>query len=151
MAHGHYASPEIKEKLQILDQERADLEKAWVQRRMMLDQCLELQVPVLASNSLFAAGFLAGCPVAAGSVSSLASPLLQLFHRDCEQAESWMAAREAFLSTEDRGDSLDGVEALIKKHEDFDKAINVQVRPCAFPGGQLLSLCWRILLSLPSD
>lgn len=44
LAHGHYASPEIKEKLDILDQERTDLEKAWVQRRMMLDQCLELQV-----------------------------------------------------------------------------------------------------------
>uniref|UniRef100_A0A8C0BRA6 Spectrin alpha chain, non-erythrocytic 1 n=1 Tax=Buteo japonicus TaxID=224669 RepID=A0A8C0BRA6_9AVES len=94
LAHGHYASPEIKEKLDILDQERTDLEKAWVQRRMMLDQCLELQ----------------------------------LFHRDCEQAENWMAAREAFLNTEDKGDSLDSVEALIKKHEDFDKAINVQVR-----------------------
>ncbi|XP_015281943.1 PREDICTED: spectrin alpha chain, non-erythrocytic 1 [Gekko japonicus] len=92
LAHGHYASPEIKEKLDILDQERADLEKAWIQRRMMLDQCLELQ----------------------------------LFHRDCEQAENWMAAREAFLNTEDKGDSLDSVEALIKKHEDFDKAINVQ-------------------------
>uniref|UniRef100_A0A8C8E5P8 Spectrin alpha chain, non-erythrocytic 1 n=1 Tax=Otus sunia TaxID=257818 RepID=A0A8C8E5P8_9STRI len=92
LAHGHYASPEIKEKLDILDQERTDLEKAWVQRRMMLDQCLELQ----------------------------------LFHRDCEQAENWMAAREAFLNTEDKGDSLDSVEALIKKHEDFDKAINVQ-------------------------
>lgn len=37
-----------------------------------------------------------------------------------------MAAREAFLNTEDKGDSLDSVEALIKKHEDFDKAINVQ-------------------------
>uniref|UniRef100_A0A8D2LVL9 Spectrin alpha, non-erythrocytic 1 n=1 Tax=Varanus komodoensis TaxID=61221 RepID=A0A8D2LVL9_VARKO len=92
LARGHYASPEIKEKLDILDQERADLEKAWAQRRMRLDQCLELQ----------------------------------LFHRDCEQAENWMAAREAFLNTEDKGDSLDSVEALIKKHEDFDKAINVQ-------------------------
>ncbi|XP_068925579.1 spectrin alpha chain, non-erythrocytic 1 isoform X9 [Petaurus breviceps papuanus] len=92
LARGHYASPEIKEKLDILDRERADLENAWVQRRVMLDQCLELQ----------------------------------LFHRDCEQAENWMAAREAFLNTEDKGDSLDSVEALIKKHEDFDKAINVQ-------------------------
>lgn len=45
LARGHYASPEIKEKLDILDQERADLEKAWAQRRMMLDHCLELQVP----------------------------------------------------------------------------------------------------------
>lgn len=53
---------------------------------------------------------------------------LQLFSRDCEQAENWMAAREAFLASDDKGDSLDSVEALIKKHEDFDKAINVQVR-----------------------
>ncbi|KAE8583018.1 hypothetical protein XENTR_v10020411 [Xenopus tropicalis] len=92
LARGHYDSPEIKEKLDILEQERASLEKAWVERRMMLDQCLELQ----------------------------------LFNRDCEQAENWMAAREAFLNSEDKGDSLDSVEALIKKHEDFDKAINVQ-------------------------
>uniref|UniRef100_A0A3P9IJC5 Spectrin alpha chain, non-erythrocytic 1 n=1 Tax=Oryzias latipes TaxID=8090 RepID=A0A3P9IJC5_ORYLA len=92
LARGHYASPEIQQKLEALDQERADLEKAWVQRRMMLDQCLELQ----------------------------------LFNRDCEQAENWMAAREAFLASDDKGDSLDSVEALIKKHEDFDKAINVQ-------------------------
>ncbi|XP_035236243.1 spectrin alpha chain, non-erythrocytic 1 isoform X2 [Anguilla anguilla] len=92
VARGHYASPEIQEKLETLDRERANLEKAWVQRRMMLDQCLELQ----------------------------------LFNRDCEQAENWMAAREAFLASDDKGDSLDSVEALIKKHEDFDKAINVQ-------------------------
>ena len=44
LARGHYASPEIQQKLEALDNERADLEKAWVQRRMMLDQCLELQV-----------------------------------------------------------------------------------------------------------
>uniref|UniRef100_A0A672RW97 Spectrin alpha chain, non-erythrocytic 1 n=1 Tax=Sinocyclocheilus grahami TaxID=75366 RepID=A0A672RW97_SINGR len=97
LARGHYASPEIKQKLEALEWERADLEKAWIQRRMMLDQCLELQ----------------------------------LFNRDCEQAENWMAAREAFLASDDKGDSLDSVEALIKKHEDFDKAINVQVKKIA--------------------
>ncbi len=37
-----------------------------------------------------------------------------------------MASREAFLASEDITGSLDGVEALIKKHEDFDKAINAQ-------------------------
>ena len=49
---------------------------------------------------------------------------LQLFYRDCEQAEFWMASREAFLS----GDQVDGdnVETLIKKHEDFDRAISSQ-------------------------
>nr|XP_032800960.1 spectrin alpha chain, non-erythrocytic 1 isoform X8 [Petromyzon marinus] len=88
----HYASAEVRDKLAGLDRERSGLEKAWATRRMMLDQCLELQ----------------------------------LFNRDCEQAEGWMASREAFLAVDDKGDSLDSVEALIKKHEDFDKAINVQ-------------------------
>lgn len=57
------------------------------------------------------------------------------------------------MNTEDKGDSLDSVEALIKKHEDFDKAINVQVRPLTLesePGFFLvdsLSLCWLVPLS----
>lgn len=63
--------------------------RAWVARRMQLDQCLELQ----------------------------------LFYRDCEQADTWMSAREAFLQHDDAGDN---VESLIKKHEDFDKAITSQ-------------------------
>lgn len=49
---------------------------------------------------------------------------LQLFYRDCEQADNWMSAREAFLKQEQV--SPDNVESLIKKHEDFDKAINSQ-------------------------
>lgn len=62
---------------------------------------------------------------------------LQLFYRDCEQAEGWMGAREAFLSpsSKDQTDAdaaadaaqPDNVEQLIKKHEDFDKAINAHV------------------------
>ncbi|XP_030853592.1 spectrin alpha chain, non-erythrocytic 1 isoform X3 [Strongylocentrotus purpuratus] len=51
---------------------------------------------------------------------------LQLFLRDCEQAEAWMGAREAFLASEGLTDSLDSVESLIKKHEDFDKALSIQ-------------------------
>lgn len=55
---------------------------------------------------------------------------LQLFYRDCEQAEGWMGAREAFLAPSgDQPDqpTSDNVEQLIKKHEDFDKAINAHV------------------------
>jgi len=87
---GHYASPDIRDKLERVAEARQDLEKAWIARRMKLDQCLELQ----------------------------------LFYRDCEQAENWMGAREAFLQSSE----VDGenVESLIKKHEDFDKAINSQ-------------------------
>jgi len=50
---------------------------------------------------------------------------LQLFNRDCEQAETWMAAREASLEDSVDG-SGDSVEALLKKHEDFDRAIASQ-------------------------
>ncbi|KAJ8920410.1 hypothetical protein NQ315_005276 [Exocentrus adspersus] len=86
----HYASPEIQEKLEQLNAARADLERAWIDRRLQLDQNLELN----------------------------------LFYRDCEQAENWMSDREAFLASDEVDSNGDNVEALIKKHEDFDKAIN---------------------------
>jgi len=35
-----------------------------------------------------------------------------------------MSAREAFLASEEDDSKGDNVESLIKKHEDFDKAIN---------------------------
>ncbi|XP_077998248.1 spectrin alpha chain-like [Glandiceps talaboti] len=34
--------------------------------------------------------------------------------------------KKAFLANEDLGDSLDSVEALIKKHEDFKKSLAAQ-------------------------
>merc|ERR1712141_375086 len=92
----HYASMEVHEKLESMNDAREDLEKAWIARRMQLDECLELQ----------------------------------LFYRDCEQAENWMSSREAFLAADDvdggSGGEGDNVEAMIKKHEDFDKAIGNQ-------------------------
>ncbi len=90
----HYASDEVQNKLESMSDAREDLEKAWIARRMQLDQCLELQ----------------------------------LFYRDCEQAENWMTSREAFLAADDTdgGEGGENVEAMIKKHEDFDKAISNQ-------------------------
>ncbi|GLV31595.1 alpha Spectrin [Carabus blaptoides fortunei] len=87
---GHYASVEVQEKLDALNEARQELGKAWITRRVQLDQNLDLQ----------------------------------LFYRDCEQAENWMSDREAFLAAEEVDSKGDNVEALIKKHEDFDKAIN---------------------------
>uniref|UniRef100_A0A8C0PJ77 EF-hand domain-containing protein n=1 Tax=Canis lupus familiaris TaxID=9615 RepID=A0A8C0PJ77_CANLF len=40
----HCASPEIEEKLEEIRVKKGDLEKAWEQRKRMLDQCLELQL-----------------------------------------------------------------------------------------------------------
>ncbi|XP_077616159.1 spectrin alpha chain, erythrocytic 1 [Crocuta crocuta] len=41
---GHRDSPEIQEKLEVVRQEKGDLEKAWDRRKKMLNQCLELQL-----------------------------------------------------------------------------------------------------------
>ncbi|TPP57241.1 Spectrin alpha chain non-erythrocytic [Fasciola gigantica] len=51
---------------------------------------------------------------------------LQLYYRDTEQAESWMSKQEALLENKDVGDSLDAVEALMRKHEDFEKSLVAQ-------------------------
>lgn len=51
---------------------------------------------------------------------------LALYYRDCEQAENWMGNREAFINQSSEETSSDSVEGLIKKHEDFDKALSSQ-------------------------
>ena len=43
-----------------------------------------------------------------------------------EKAGAWMAKQEAFLDNQDLGDSLDSVEAMMKKHEDFEKSLAAQ-------------------------
>merc|ERR1719309_634107 len=88
----HFASPEVQERLEAMAGAREDLEKAWIARRMQLDQCLELQ----------------------------------LYYRDCEQAENWMTNRETFLNADDVDSKEEKIEMMIKKHEDFDKAIGNQ-------------------------
>ena len=40
----HFASSEVEERLEGMAGAREDLEKAWIARRMQLDQCLELQL-----------------------------------------------------------------------------------------------------------
>ncbi|XP_048586984.1 spectrin alpha chain, non-erythrocytic 1 isoform X2 [Nematostella vectensis] len=50
---------------------------------------------------------------------------LQLFNRSAEQLEAWMATREAIIEKEDE-DAGEGADALIKKHEDFTRALTVQ-------------------------
>jgi spectrin alpha len=50
----------------------------------------------------------------------------QLFMRDAEQADTWITKQESFLANDSLGESLDDVEALIKKHEDFEKSLAAQ-------------------------
>ena len=51
---------------------------------------------------------------------------LQLFNRDCETAEQWMKSRENALKDDNNKGGAESVEAAIKRHEDFDRAINAQ-------------------------
>ena len=43
-----------------------------------------------------------------------------------EQADAWMSKQESFLDSEDYGDTLDSVEAMTKKQEDFEKSLLAQ-------------------------
>ncbi|KAJ8300491.1 hypothetical protein KUTeg_022010 [Tegillarca granosa] len=82
----HYAADEVRDKLSILSSEKSSLLDLWEERKILYEQCMDLQ----------------------------------LFYRDTEHADAWMT------KTRDLGDSLDGVEALIKKHEDFEKSLAAQ-------------------------
>ncbi|XP_076180871.1 spectrin beta chain, non-erythrocytic 5 kst isoform X3 [Ptiloglossa arizonensis] len=52
---------------------------------------------------------------------------LQLFKEQADQADSWLATKEAFLNNDDLGESLSGVEALLRKHEEFEKMLVSQL------------------------
>nr|CAD7395713.1 unnamed protein product [Timema poppensis] len=51
---------------------------------------------------------------------------LQLFKEQADQADSWLASKEAFLHNDDLGDSLSSVEMLLRKHEAFEKMVTAQ-------------------------
>lgn len=48
---------------------------------------------------------------------------MQIFKELADQKESWIANKEAFINNDDLGDSFTTVEALIKKHEAFEKLL----------------------------
>ena len=48
------------------------------------------------------------------------------FARDAAIAETWLIAQESYLANEELGDTLDQVENLIKRHEQFEKSLMAQ-------------------------
>ncbi len=48
------------------------------------------------------------------------------FARDASVAEAWLIAHEPYLTSTEYGETLDMVEALIKKHEAFEKSAATQ-------------------------
>ena len=53
---------------------------------------------------------------------------LQMFNELLKQSEDWLSSKEAFLNNEDLGESLAGVESLIRKHDNFEKTLLTQQR-----------------------
>ena len=51
---------------------------------------------------------------------------VQVFKRDADQLEAWLNARDLDQESGDVGDSLDAVEELIKKHEEFENMVLAQ-------------------------
>lgn len=51
----------------------------------------------------------------------------QQFKEQADQADSWLAAKEAVLNNDDLGESLSGVETLIRKHNEFEKMLLSQL------------------------
>ncbi|KAL1131759.1 hypothetical protein AAG570_011372 [Ranatra chinensis] len=50
----------------------------------------------------------------------------QQFKHQADQADSWLASKEAFLNNDDLGDSMASVEELLRKHEAFEKTLLAQ-------------------------
>ncbi|CAF2200217.1 unnamed protein product [Rotaria magnacalcarata] len=48
------------------------------------------------------------------------------FARDAAIAETWLIAQESYLNNEELGETLDQVENLIKRHEQFEKSLLAQ-------------------------
>ena len=48
------------------------------------------------------------------------------FARDAAIAETWLIAQESYLTNEELGETLDQVENLIKRHEQFEKSLMAQ-------------------------
>jgi spectrin beta len=48
------------------------------------------------------------------------------FARDAAIAETWLVAQESYLANEELGETLDQVENLIKRHEQFEKSLLAQ-------------------------
>lgn len=65
---------------------------------------------------------------------------LQQFKELADNKDSWLANKEAFLNNDDLGESFTAVEALIKKHEAFEKLLTAQtVHPVNSFAEKLLS------------
>lgn len=54
----------------------------------------------------------------------------QIFKRDADILENWMIAREPVLYDGQVGESINQVEHLLRKHDDFEKTISAQEEKC---------------------
>lgn len=60
------------------------------------------------------------------SRSVIMSIFFQVFIRDCNMLNSWMSTQEPVLRENYFGESIHGVEELLRKHDDFAKTVENQ-------------------------
>ncbi|XP_043282558.1 spectrin beta chain, non-erythrocytic 5 isoform X2 [Venturia canescens] len=72
---------------------------------------------------------------------------LQQFKEQADQSDSWLATKEAFLNNDDLGESLSGVETLLRKHVEFEKMLASQLGRV----DELETFASEILAEKPSD
>ncbi|RXG57046.1 Spectrin beta chain, non-erythrocytic 5 [Armadillidium vulgare] len=89
---GNFASKEIQERVNKVLEERSQLHAAWQNKKVYLDQLIDLQ----------------------------------FFLRDVKQLDSLCIAQEASLSSSECGETIEEVDALVKKHVAFEKIFETQ-------------------------
>lgn len=72
---------------------------------------------------------------------------LQQFKEQADQADGWLATKEAFLNNDDLGESLSGVETLLRKHVEFEKMLESQLSRI----DELETFAGEILAEKPAD
>ncbi|KAK4313156.1 hypothetical protein Pmani_015473 [Petrolisthes manimaculis] len=88
----HYASAEVEERLNKILDERSKLHAAWQNKKVYLDQLIDLH----------------------------------FFLRDAKQLDTISSTQEAYLSSADFGNTIEQVDAQVKKHDAFEKLVNAQ-------------------------
>ena len=54
------------------------------------------------------------------------SYVFQQLKREMDQLDAWLNFREAIFTDDNVGDSIDAVEELLRRHEDFEKTVEAQ-------------------------
>lgn len=106
-----------------LSEEKAGLLALWEERRKEFEQCHELQTFLRDAEQMD--NWMAKQEVSYDIIAITLHTHLHM-HACRHTIMIWFSYIQGFLAAEEDGDSLDTVEALIKKHDNFEKSLEAQ-------------------------